>query len=88
MLGKTQWPDPFNFYSGIYTYIKNTFQLLGFQFGGSYWHFFPAKNGHVLSTQTYGQSPAGALTICLFLALNNVKIAPSNTQLFDVLNCC
>ena len=22
---------------------KNTFQLLGFQFGGSYWHFFGTK---------------------------------------------
>ena len=26
--------------------------------------FFSAQTGHVLSTQTYGQGPEGALTIC------------------------
>ena len=64
MIEKNQWSDPFNFCSGIYSYLKDTFQQVGFQFGGPYWHFFPAQTGHVLSTQTYGQGPAGALTIC------------------------
>ena len=43
MLDKTQWSDPFNFCSGIYSCLKNTFQLVGFQFGGPYWHFFYHK---------------------------------------------
>ena len=36
--------------------LKNAFQLVAFQFGGSDWHFFLTQNGHVLSE--------GALTIC------------------------
>ena len=35
MLEKTQWSDPFNFCSGIYSHIKITFQLVEFQFEGA-----------------------------------------------------
>ena len=44
MIEKNQWSDPFNFCSGIYSYLKDTFQQVGFQFGGTYRHFFSGTN--------------------------------------------
>ena len=47
------WPLEFSLWHILL--LKNTFQLVGFQFGGSDWHFFLTQNGHVPSTQTYGR---------------------------------